>query len=216
MGYSMSLSLTKEAPIDEITTIFKNSIFLKNNESIYISNEAREHGYSVAHENGLYISFSSVTQPESYFIHGFFKIVASLYGEKIVNPKDNQLYPFYNYDGEYTIIISHAEHITNKANYKDFATYKDQVVDDDYIEDLNELLEQKADEARENGEEYKDDITQDIKYFSFESISFDLPKPEFPLFNILHDFLIDESRSMKEILNYLKTLEVKLTEIKKT
>lgn len=216
MGYSMSLSLTKEAPIDEITSIFKNSIFLKNNNSIHVSNNKREHGYSVAHENGLYISYSSTTQPEAYFIHGFFKIVANLYGEKILNPKDNQLYPFYNYDSEYTLIIPHSEHIANKSNYKDFYTYKNEVVDDNYIEDLYELIDEKADEAHENGQEYEDNITQDIRQFSFDSFSFAMPKIEMPFLGVIHDLLTDESKHIKAILNYFKTLESTLIAIKKT
>jgi len=216
MGYSMSLSLTKDAPIDEILTILKDTVFLKNNKSVHISNNNNEHGYSVAYDNGIYVSFRSLNQPESYFLHNFFKIVASVYGEKILNPNNNKQYPFYNYDKEFTLIIPHDEHISNKAYYKDFATYKDQIVDDDFIEDLHELLDEKANEARENGQDYEDDITIDIRYFSFDSVSFELPKNELPIFSVLHDLLTDESKQMKEILKYSKTLEAKLIEIKKT
>lgn len=207
MGYSMSLSLQKDAPADLIETLLKDSKFLSNNGSIYISQVATEHGYAVPYDKGIYISFSSIHEHESYFIHGFFKLVAKRYGETTINPIDQKFYPFYNYDNEISLIIAESEFLADPKKYKDFYAENGVIVDDDYVEDLYENIEIKADEARERGQEFEDTITPNIKYYSFDYIKSSVPKKDMSLSLFLVDLITNNQKTLEEIFQNLKEIE---------
>jgi 6-pyruvoyl-tetrahydropterin synthase len=216
MGYSMSLHLKKDAPADLIESMLKESVFLANNGSIYISQIAKEHGYSVPYDKGLYISYSTTTEPESYFIHGFFKMVAKLYGETTINPMDQKFYPFYNYDDEITLIIEESVFLENPKNYKDFYAENGVVVDADYVEDVYEAMDAKAYEDIENGEKFEDTITPNIKNYSFDYIKSSVPKKDMSFSLFLVDLLTDQQKTLEEVFKNLKEIEQELVSNKKT
>jgi len=210
MGYSMSLHLKKEAPADLIESLLKDSKFLSNNGSIYVSQIATEHGYAVPYEKGLYISFSTINEQESYFIHGFFKLIAKLYGETTINPIDQNPYKFYNYDSEITLIIEESEFLENPKKYKDFYAENGIVVNDDYVEDLYESLEIQADEARERGEDFEDTITPNVKYYSFDYIKSSVPKKDGSFSLFLVNLITDNQKTLEKIFQNLKEIEQKI------
>lgn len=212
----MSVHLKKDAPADLLESMLKDSKFLSQNGSIYISQVAREHGYSVHYDKGLYISYSTITEPESYFIHGFFKLVATLYGENTLNPIDQKFYPFYNYDDEITLIIAESDFLENKKNYKEFYAENGVVVDDDYVEDLYESLDSQANEARERDEDFEDKITPNIKYYSFDYIKSSVPKKDMSFSLFLVDLLTDQQKRLDEMFKNLKEIEQILLTNKKT
>lgn len=206
----MSLPLKKDAPADLIETLLKDSKFLANNGSIYISQVANEHGYAVPYDKGVYISFSSIHEHESYFIHGFFKLVAKLYGETTLNPIDKKFYPFYNYDQEISLIVEESDFLKDSKKYKDFYAENDIVVSEDYVEDFYESLEIKADEARERVEEFQDTVTTNIKYYSFDYIKSSPPKKDTSFSLFLVDLITGNQKTLVEIFQNLKEIEQKL------
>lgn len=206
----MSLHLKKEAPADLIESLLKDSKFLSNNGSIYVSQIATEHGYAVPYEKGLYISFSTINEQESYFIHGFFKLIAKLYGETTINPIDQNPYKFYNYDSEITLIIEESEFLENPKKYKDFYAENGIVVNDDYVEDLYESLEIQADEARERGEDFEDTITPNVKYYSFDYIKSSVPKKDGSFSLFLVNLITDNQKTLEKIFQNLKEIEQKI------
>lgn len=103
MGYSLSLPLTSDAPIDLIKQHLNNSKFIKN--YVYISSEYDEHGYPVPYEKAIYASYSGPPPVEQYYLFLMFETIAEIYGRKILNLLDNTEYPFYNYDHQYTLIL---------------------------------------------------------------------------------------------------------------
>jgi hypothetical protein len=207
MGYSMSLHLKKDAPADELEAILKDSKFLSNNESIYVSQVPAEHGYAIHYDKGLYISFSGLNLVESCFVHSFFKMVALRYGEPILNPQNKQYHPFYNYDQEITLLIPEVEYLTNPSEYKDFDADNGVVVDDDYVEDAYLELERRSDEARSKNEVYNDDITINIHHFTFDYIRSEPYKRESTLPNILANLVTYENKLFKEIFETMKKIE---------
>lgn len=206
MGYSMSLHLKKDAPADVLEEILKDSKFLANNGSIYISQVSKEHGYAVDYDNGLYISFSTVSNTESYFIHYFFKQVAEWYGERIINPQDKKPYAFYNYDSEITLLISEYEFLENRAKYKEFSAENGVVVSDDYVEDLFE----KAEDERGTDNNEAADATNNIQYFSFDYISSKPYEREFSVPNFIVDLVTNENKAYKEIFKTIQSLETEI------
>lgn len=212
----MSLHLKKEAPADLIESMLKDSAFLSNNGSIYISQVAKEHGYSVPYDKGLYISYSTTTDPESYFIHGFFKLVAKLYGETTINPMDQKYYPFYNYDDEITLIIEESVFLENPKNYKDFYAENGIVVDADYVEDVYEEIDSKANEAREKGEKFEGTVTPNIKHYSFDYIKSSVTKKDVSFSIFLVNLLTDQQKTLEEVFKNLKEIEQELISNKKT
>lgn len=210
MGYSLSVNLKDDAPIDYLESVLKNSEFLKMNTSITVSQYPENHGYSVPYEKGLYISFRSLDLPESYFIHGVFKLAAVMFGITTENPHDKIHYPFYNYDREISLIIPESEYIENKSLYKEFSTYKGSVVSSDYVEDIYEEVEAKADAAREKGLEYEDDMTMYIQYYSFDYIKSTPEEKEFSIQNFLINLITKENKLLKEIFDNLKEIEIEL------
>lgn len=206
MGYSMSLHLKKDAPADVLEEILKDSKFLANNGSIYISQVSKEHGYAVDYDNGLYISFSTVSNTESYFIHYFFKQVAEWYGERIINPQDKKPYAFYNYDSEITLLISEDEFLENRAKYKEFSAENGVVVSDDYVEDLFE----KAEDERGSDNNEAADATNNIQYFSFDYISSKPYEREFSVPNFIVDLVTNENKEYKEIFKTIQSLETEI------
>jgi hypothetical protein len=206
MGYSMSLHLKKDAPADVLEAILKDSKFLANNGSIYISQVAKEHGYAVDYDSGLYISFSTISNTESYFIHYFFKQVAEWYGERIINPQDKKPYAFYNYDSEITLLIPEDEFLENRAKYKEFSAENGVVVSDDYVEDLFE----KAEEERGTDNNEAADTTNNIQYFSFDYISSKPYEREFSVPNFIVDLVTNENKAYKEIFKTIQTLETEI------
>lgn len=207
MGYSMSVHLKENAPSDYLENILKNSKFLKNNASITISQDSRNHGYAVPYDKGLYISFRGLDLTESYFVHGVFKLAAVMFGVTTENPHDKIQYPFYNYDREITLIIPESEYLENKSLYKEFSTYKDAIVDYEYIEDLNDELEAKSDVANKRGEEYEDDITVHIKDYNFDYIRSTPAKTEFSIPSFLANLITNENKVLEEIFKNLQEIE---------
>lgn len=198
----MSLHLNQDAPADFLESILNNSEFIGNNKSIYISQVAKEHGYSVPFDKGLYISFSTLNTTESYFVHGIFKLIASVYGESIINPQDGKFYKFYNYDSETTLLINEKDYLSDPAKYKDFSALNGNVVSDDYVEDIYES---------------EDNNTMDnIKSFAFDYIKYSPPKREPSLSTILINLITDENKILTNIFQHLKDIEQKLIENKKT
>lgn len=206
MGYSMSVHLKKDAPADVLESILKDSKFLANNESIYISQVAKEHGYAVNYDYGLYISFSTISNTESYFIHYFFKQVAEWYGERVVNPQDQKHYAFYNYDSEITLLIPEDEFLENRTKYKEFSAENGIVVSDDYVEDLFE----KAEEDRETDNNEAAEATNNIKYFSFDYISSTPYEEEFSAPSFIVNMVKNENKTFKEIFKTIQSLETEI------
>lgn len=206
MGYSMSVHLKQDAPSDVLEDILRNSKFLANNESVYVSQIAKEHGYSVHYDKGLYISFSTINNTESYFIHSFFKQMAEWYGEKTINPQDQKSYAFYNYDSEITLLIPEDEFLQNRDNYKEFSAENGVIVSDDYVEELYEKAEANNNDA--------DDATENIKYFSFDYISSKPYKIDFSASIFIVNFVTNEDKIFKEIFKTIQSLETEI--IKKT
>jgi hypothetical protein len=206
MGYSMSVHLKKDAPADVLESILKDSKFLANNESIYISQVAKEHGYAVHYDYGLYISFSTISNTESYFIHYFFKQVAEWYGERVVNPQDQKPYAFYNYDSETTLLIPEGEFLENRAKYKEFSAENGVVVSDDYVEDLFEKAEEDSDTVSNEAAE----ATNNIKYFSFDYISSKPYEREFSAPSFIVNLVTNENKIFKEIFKIIQSLETEI------
>ena len=202
----MSLHLKKDAPADVLESILKDSKFLEKNDSIYISRVSKEHGYSVHYDNGLYISFSHISDPESYFIHYFFKQVAEWYGELIINPQDQKPYVFYNYDSEITLLIPEDEFLDNRAKYKEFSAENGVVVNDDYVEDLFE----KAEEERGTDNNEAANATNNIQYFSFDYISSKPYERKCSDLSFLVDIIEKENKICKEIFDNLQSLETEI------
>lgn len=207
MGYSMSVHLKKDAPADKLEAILKNSKFIENNGSIYISQNPKEHSYAVHYDKGLYISFSGLNSIENCFVHSFFKTVAALYGEPILNPKNQKYYPFYNYDEEITLLIPEVEYLANPSEYKDFDADNGFVVDDDYVEDSYLELERRSDEALAKNEVYKDDITINIHHFTFDYIRSEPYKIDSTIPAFLVNMMTDENKLFKEIFETMKKIE---------
>lgn len=202
----MSVHLKKDAPADVLESILKDSKFLEKNDSIYISRVAEEHGYSVHYDNGLYISFSHISDPESYFIHYFFRQVAEWYGERIINPQDKKPYAFYNYDSEITLLIPEDEFLEDRTKYKEFAAENGVVVSDDYVEDLFE----KAEEERVTDNNEAAEATNHIKFFSFDYISSKPYEKECSDLSFLVDIVAHENKICKEIFKTMQSLETEI------
>lgn len=197
MGYSISVSLKPDAPCGFLEEVLKQSKFIKNNASIHISQNPTEHGYSVPYDKGLYISFTSLTLSENYFVHSFFKLIASLYGQKILSPKHKKEYPFYNYDKEITLIVPESEYLENRAEFEDYQSYKDDILSAEEIDKIYEKLKDK-DKCENN---------IDVKYFNFGYISRTPYKIKYVLPDFIANFITNDNKVFIEVFENIKILE---------
>lgn len=158
MGYCLSVSLDSKAPVPTILNFLKTNEILAENGSIYISDNPNEHTYAVHHNNGIYLSYSRLSNLESSFVYSVFKLVVSLYGIPVKNPLDNNDCPCIYYDREHTLILSEEEMTRIKGNSLEVYTYNDKIITANKAEKLSE----KTDEA---------EFIKSFKYYVFMSSS---------------------------------------------
>lgn len=111
MGYTLSLHLKEDAPIDEIVKFLENSPTVKENTSIRVTTNPDEHGYSSKSPSGygVYISYSCIHTVESYLIHAFIYLIAVQYGLRSKHHKLRKNVPYYMYDDTVVFVLSENE-----------------------------------------------------------------------------------------------------------
>lgn len=208
MGYSISVSLRADAPMECIESILRSSKHLNKNHSIRVSQISSQHAYAFHHEKGLYISFSTLSMTESCFVFSFMKTIASLYGERIFSPKHQKAYPFYYSDDEMTVLVPESEYLANPAEFGDYQSDNGIIVSADYVDERLEELDKIINEANKKNMEYKDDITNNIKYFKFDYMNSKPYKIKYALPNFLVDLFINDNKIFKEIFGEMKKMEI--------
>ena len=111
MGYTLSLHLKEDAPLDEIVNFLENSPTIKENPSIRISTDPANHGYASKSPSdyGLYISYSSLQTVESYLIHALLHWAAVQYGLRTKHHKVKMTVPYYMADATTVFVLSENE-----------------------------------------------------------------------------------------------------------
>lgn len=111
MGYTLSLHLKEDAPIDEIISFLENSPTVKENPSIRVTSNPDEHGYARKSPNGcgIYISYSIINTVESYLIHALIYFVAVQYGLRTKHHKAKMSVPYYMADDTLVFVLSENE-----------------------------------------------------------------------------------------------------------
>lgn len=102
MKDTVSIPLCDSSRIPEMIDFFKKS---KLTRKMKISQNSDEHPYSFNYPSGLYISFGYLSLSQDYFLFSFVKMVASLFGDEKVNPKDGQLCKYYKYNAENFLLV---------------------------------------------------------------------------------------------------------------
>lgn len=207
MGYSISISLKPDAPMECLESILRSSKYLNKNHSIRVSQISSQHANAVHYRKGLYISFSTLSMTESCFIFSFIKTIASLYGERIFSPKHQKDYPFYHYDDEMIVLVPESEYIANPAEFMDYQTYNGIIVSAEYVDERLEELDRRISESNKKNIEYKDDITNNIKHLKFDYIASTPYKIKYALPNFLVDLFINDNKVFKEIFREMKKME---------
>lgn len=152
MGYSLSLPLKKNSPIDEIEKVLLESKHIK--DYVYISKKFDEHSYSVPYEKAIYASYSRMAPAQRYYLFFVFEAIAELYGIQICSPLDKEAYPFYNYDNEFTLLMTREQY--KKQSTFEFYSADGEVISDDDAENLWQEIEEKQREGTFSPEEYPD------------------------------------------------------------
>lgn len=111
MGYTLSLHLKEDAPLDEIVNFLENSSTIKENPSISISTDPANHGYASKSPSGygVYISYSSLQTVESYLIHALIHWVSVHYGLRTKHHKVKLTVPYYMADDTTVFVVSENE-----------------------------------------------------------------------------------------------------------
>lgn len=102
MKDTVSIPLVDVSRIPEMIDFFKKT---KLTRKMKISTNAEEHRGATEYPNGLYISFGYLTLSQDYFLFSFVKMIANLFGDKKINPKDGQLCNYYKYNAENFILV---------------------------------------------------------------------------------------------------------------
>lgn len=125
MGYTLSLHLKEEDPVDKIVNFLETSPTLKKNPSIRVSTNPDNHAYASKSPSGcgIYISYSTLSEDESYLIHTLIYFAAVQYGLRTKHHKVKMTVPYYMADDTTVFVVS--EHELSKLspeqyNYKLF------------------------------------------------------------------------------------------------
>lgn len=111
MGYTLSLHLREDAPIEEIINFLEKSPTIKENPSVRVSRYPSDHGYASKSPSGhgVYISFSSIQTVESYLIHALIYFVAVQHGLRTKHHKTKMNVPYYMADDTLVFVLSENE-----------------------------------------------------------------------------------------------------------
>ncbi len=109
MGYTMSVHLNDNIETEQIVKFLKDAEYLKESHIKWISDNPDGHSYSVPHKKGkgIYVSFSTLGDVGSFFLHNFFAMLGKEFGQKI-NYEDKE-YSYFLYDDEISLIIDDNE-----------------------------------------------------------------------------------------------------------
>jgi hypothetical protein len=110
MGYTITVPLVKEAPSEKLSAIFE-----KYFPTFYSSNNHKEHGYAIEHENAVYFSYSILKIEDHYLLNYLIDQISSKYGLKKTIFDKNFFYYFY--DDEITYIIDKEDKEFFTENY---------------------------------------------------------------------------------------------------
>jgi hypothetical protein len=207
MGYTLSLHLKEEAPIDEIISFLENSPTVKENPSIRVTSNPDEHGYARKSPNGcgIYISYSIINTVESYLIHALIYFTAVQYGLRTKHHKLRKNVPYYMYDDAVIFVLSENELSRLSPSQYQYKTFNDIVVKDVYNETTDEYEDQDGrvfqyyETSKYNESSKKDDLLLSLKVIKFLSGEFKRLKIAENEFKSIKSTLLDKYPSTTKI-----------------
>lgn len=104
MGYTISLILKEDAPIEKIENILRDQFETMHGYK-WLSSVSDEHGYAPEYDYGLSISYSSLMVEERTLVMLVFADIAEQYGVRKLDVRSGLQFPFYYYDSELTFLI---------------------------------------------------------------------------------------------------------------
>lgn len=129
MGYTLSLHLKEDDPLDEIINFLENSPTIKENLSIRVSTVPDNHGYASKSPSGygVYISYSSLQTVESYLIHALIHWLSVQYGLRTQHHKVKMTVPYYMADDTTVFVLSENELSKLSSEQYNYKLYNDVV-----------------------------------------------------------------------------------------
>lgn len=166
MGYTISLILKEDTPIERIENILREEF-----ESIFgykwLSSVSDEHGYAPEYEYGLSISYSSLMPEERSLVMLVFSDLAEQYGVRKIEVRSGLELPCYYYDSSLTFLVDKdkwseietTEYYTVKNNDIEVA------IDEELIEDDMEYTHIEFDCPMRDGE-YPYPVNDSIQFLN--------------------------------------------------